>query len=189
MNKYRQAALLIQRSKFFLETKKNLLIFFFLGFRGYLGRKQFNQLKLTSKNYQNQVNQFFANIEQINNQLVRTLTQLNDKLPGFNILLGDFSNHFSSGKTAPVVDPESDLRPRPPVRESSLNPSSTHLINNGTAGKYSLPTSKVSSSIPNNTLTTNELLVDYDSLLSYLTLKYGSPGERESCLRLIEKFF
>ena len=27
-------------------------------------------------------------------------------------------------------------------------------------------------------------MVDYDSLLSYLTLKYGSPGERESCLRL-----
>jgi hypothetical protein len=92
-----------------------------------------------------------------------------------------------TGKTVPVIPPECELRPRPPVRESSLNPSS-HLINNGTAGKYSLPTSKVSSSTPNNTLTTTELLVDYDSLLSYLTLKYGSPGERESCLRLMQRF-
>ncbi len=74
------------------------------------------------------------------------------------------------------------------MRESSLNPSS-HIINNGTAGKYSLPTTKVSSSLsttPTNTLTTKQLIVDYDSLLSYLTLKYGSPGERESCLRLFK---
>jgi len=92
-----------------------------------------------------------------------------------------------SGKTAPVVNAELDVRPRPPVRESSLNPS-LHIINNGSAGKYSLPITKVSSSPPTpstNTLTTNQLMVDYDSLLSYLTLKYGSPGERESCLRLI----
>lgn len=119
--------------------------------------------------YQKQINEFCRHIEEANKQLVSTLTELNDKLPG---------------KTVPITSSESDLRPRPPVRESSLN-SSSHLINNGTAGKYSLPNTKVSSSlsVPNNTLTTNELLVDYDSLLSYLTLKYGSPGERESCLR------
>lgn len=87
------------------------------------------------------------------------------------------------GKIAPVLPPESDLRPRPPIRESSLHPPS-HLINNGTAGKYSLPTTKASSSTSNVTPTSpTDLLVDYDSLLSYLTLKYGSPGERESCLR------
>ncbi len=87
------------------------------------------------------------------------------------------------GKTAPILPPEADLRPRPPIRESSLHPSS-HLMNNGTAGKYSLPTAKVSSSTSNSTaITPPDLLVDYDSLLSYLTLKYGSPGERESCLR------
>lgn len=81
-------------------------------------------------------------------------------------------------KTAPAVNAEVDPRPRPPVRESSLN-SSSHLINNGTPGKYSLP------SLPSPTLSTNQLMLDYDSLLSYLTLKYGSPGERESCLRSV----
>ncbi|CAF1090703.1 unnamed protein product [Adineta steineri] len=151
MNKYRQAALLIQRT-----------------LRGFMARKQLNQLKLTSKTYKNDVNQFCAYIEEINNQLVYTLTQLHDKLPG---------------KTAPIINTELDVRPRPPVRESSLNVSA-QIINNGTAGKYSLPTTKVSSTTtPTSTLTTNQLMVDYDSLLSYLTLKYGSPGERESCLR------
>ena len=106
----------------------------------------------------------------------------------------EYSNKCSShkilliiGKIAPIIKPESELRPRPPVRESSLNPA-THVVNNGIAGKYSLPTTKSSSSTttPTNTLTTNQLMVDYDSLLSYLTLKYGSPGERESCLRLLK---
>ncbi len=142
-----------------------------------MARKQFQQLKLTSTAYENEVYQFCINIEEINNQLVHSLTQLHDKLPG---------------KTAPVIQPESDLRPRPPIRESSLN-SSSHLVNNGTAGKYSLPTTKVAlssaASTPTNTLTTNQLMVDYDSLLSYLTLKYGSPGERESCLRLVWIYF
>ena len=79
---------------------------------------------------------------------------------------------FQTGKIVPIVSIESDHRPRPPVRESSLHPSS-HVINNGTAGKYSLPTAKVSLSSPstNNTLTTTELLVDYDSLLSYFNIE------------------
>lgn len=90
------------------------------------------------------------------------------------------------GKTTAVVNQENDLRPRPPVRESSLNPP-LNLVSNGLAGKYSLPATKSSSATiatPTNTLTSNQLIVDYDSLVSYLTLKYGSPGERESCLRL-----
>jgi len=70
------------------------------------------------------------------------------------------------------TDSNHDQRPRPPVRDSSLYSSTTST---NLPGKYSLPNTK--------TATTNELLVDYDSLLSYLTLKYGSPGERESCLR------
>lgn len=85
----------------------------------------------------------------------------------------------------PIVNTEADTRPRPPVRESSLHPAAI-FPNNGTAGKYSLPIiTKVSSldTTPTSTLTTNQLMVDYDSLLSHLTLKYGSPGERESCLR------
>ncbi|CAF3676597.1 unnamed protein product [Rotaria sp. Silwood1] len=146
MNKYRQAALLIQRR-----------------FRGYIARKQYKKLKTISKTSKNEVNQFCNNIEDINNRFVQILNQLNDKLPG---------------KTVPVINQEDDLRPRPPVRESSLN-STSHTNNTGTAGKYTLPTTTP----PTNTLTTNQLMVDYDSLLSYLTLKYGSPGERESCLR------
>ncbi len=47
-----------------------------------MARKQFNQLKLTSKTCQNEVNLFCANIEEINNRMVYTLSQLNDKLPG-----------------------------------------------------------------------------------------------------------
>ncbi|CAF4117112.1 unnamed protein product [Rotaria sp. Silwood2] len=153
MNKYRQAALLIQRR-----------------FRGHIARKQFKKLKTIFITSKNEVNQFCTHIENLNSQLVRTLTQLNDKLPG---------------KTVPAINPEDGLRPRPPARESSLN-SSSHVSNTGTPGKYSLPTTKVSSSTTTNstnTLTSNQLMVDYDSLLSYLTLKYGSPGERESCLR------
>lgn len=70
-----------------------------------------------------------------------------------------------------------DTRPVPPVRESSLN-----LVNNTiTNGKYSLPMTLTST--PYGTLTADQLLMDYDSLLSQLTLKYGSPGDRESCLR------
>ena len=137
-----------------------------------MGRKLFPQLKLTSTAYENEVYQFCINIEEINNQLVHSLTQLHDKLPG---------------KTTPVIQPESDLRPRPPVRESSLN-SFSHLVNNGTAGKYSLPTTKVVLSSATST-PTNQLMVDYDSLLSYLTLKYSSPGERKSFLRLIWNYF
>ncbi|CAF3797986.1 unnamed protein product [Rotaria sordida] len=138
-------------------------------FRGYIARKQFKKLKTTSKTYKNEVNHFCVNIEDINSRLIQTLTRLNDKLPG---------------KTAPVINQEDDLRPRPPVRESSLHPSS-HTSNTGTSGKCSSPTTKTSSTTttPTNTLTANQLMVDYDSLLSYLTLKYGSPGERESCLR------
>ena len=86
------------------------------------------------------------------------------------------------GKPAPTPSPEPDLRPRPPVRDSSLHPPAP-ILNNGTAGKYSLPPPKTSSSTTKNSSASNDLLVDYDSLLSYLTLKYGSPGERESCLR------
>jgi hypothetical protein len=85
MNKYRQAALLIQRSKFPLPKKKQnffIIKYYFLGLRGYLARKQFNQLKITSKTYQNEVNQFCAHIEEINNRIVHTLIQLKDKLPG-----------------------------------------------------------------------------------------------------------
>jgi hypothetical protein len=80
---------------------------------------------------------------------------------------------------------ECNSRPRPPTRESSLNPA-VHLLNNGTAGKYSLPVlMKTSSSdtTSTSTLTSHQLILDYDSLLTQLTLKYGSPGERESCLR------
>ena len=47
-----------------------------------MAKKQFIQLKLTSEAYQNEVNQFCANIEDTNNRLVRALDQLNDKLPG-----------------------------------------------------------------------------------------------------------
>ena len=86
------------------------------------------------------------------------------------------------GKPAPTPSPEPDLRPRPPVRDSSLHPPA-QILNNGIAGKYSLPATKTSSSTTNTTVASTDLLVDYDSLLSYLTLKYGSPGERESCLR------
>ncbi|CAF3529258.1 unnamed protein product [Rotaria socialis] len=152
MNKYRQAALLIQRR-----------------FRGYVGRKHFKQLKSISQIYKDEVNQFCANIEDINSQMIQTLTQLGDKFPG---------------KTVPSVNPEDDHRPRPPVRESSLN-SSSQINNTGLGGRYSLPTTKIGSppTTPTSTLTTNQLMVDYDSLLSYLTLKYGSPGERESCLK------
>jgi hypothetical protein len=80
MNKYRQAALLIQRSKF-----KNMiyyLIRIFLGLRGYMARKQFKHLKLTSRACETEVHQFCVNIEEINNQLIHSLTQLDDKLPG-----------------------------------------------------------------------------------------------------------
>ncbi|CAF1014750.1 unnamed protein product [Adineta ricciae] len=152
MNKYRKAALLIQRIQ-----------------RGHTARKLFQQLKLASKNYRNETNDLCIYIEDLNNRYVYTLTQLNDKLPG---------------QPTPAVITEHDLRPRPPVRESSLN-SSSHLVNSGLAGKYSLPAAKMSSipSTPTSTLTTNQLMLDYDSLLSHLTLKYGSPGERESCLR------
>ena len=86
------------------------------------------------------------------------------------------------GKPAPTPSPEPDPRPRPPVRDSSLHPPA-QVMNNGIAGKYSLPATKTSSSTSNGTVVSTDLLVDYDSLLSYLTLKYGSPGERESCLR------
>lgn len=93
------------------------------------------------------------------------------------------------GKSTPIVNSENDTRPRPPVRESSLH-SSAHITSNGTTGRHSLPTTKLASppTTPTNTLTTNQLMMDYDSLLSFLTLKYGSPGERESCLRLIKMF-
>lgn len=128
MNKYRQAALVIQRR-----------------FRGYRTRKQYDQLKLTVK-------KFCCHIEQINHDYHDKLVHLTKKSNSVE------SNH--------------DHRPRPPVRDSSLYSS---INSNNAPGKYSLPNTK--------TLTTNELLVDYDSLLSYLTLKYGSPGERESCLR------
>lgn len=81
MNKYRQAALLIQRSKFHRRRiKENSSII--LGIRGHLARKQFKQLKLTTETYQNEVHQLCASIEEMNNQLLHKLTQLNDKLPG-----------------------------------------------------------------------------------------------------------
>ena len=47
-----------------------------------MARKQLNLLKLTSKTHQNEVNQFCANIEDINSRMAYTLTELNDKLPG-----------------------------------------------------------------------------------------------------------
>ena len=128
-------------------------------------------MKLARKACQNQVAEFCVHIEQINHQLVHTLNHLNDRAPG---------------KTEPMqVSESAENRPRPPVRESSLNNTLT-VTNNRSTGKYSLPntTKSPSSGTPSpNTMTTNQLMIDYDSLLSYLTLKYGSPGERESCLR------
>lgn len=182
MSKYRDAALLIQRSKFDCNKKFSLHPIFYLGLRGHLARKQFKQLKLTAKGYQNEIQQFCASIEGMNQQLLQQLNQLNDKLPGLIVFSRKFDLNCAVGKEVPVPPPESDIRPRPPLRESSLHPP-PHIMNNGIAGKYSLPTAKVSSSTPSSSLASTDLLVDYDSLLSYLTLKYGSPGERESCLR------
>ncbi|CAF1195399.1 unnamed protein product [Adineta ricciae] len=171
MNKYRKAALLIQRSKSYLQRNEQqaLVRFVFVVQRGHTARKLFQRLKLASNNYRNETNDLCISIEDLNNRYVYTLTQLDDKL---------------TGQPTPAVSAEHDLRPRPPVRESSLN-SSSHLVNSGLAGKYSLPATKMLSipSTPTSTLTSNQLMLDYDSLLSHLTLKYGSPGERESCLR------
>ena len=140
-------------------------------------------MKSTVTAYQNEIQEFCQSIEEINNQLVYRLNQLNDQLPGMRISHEMFSYSIDLiGKTVPTPSPEPDLRPRPPVRDSSLHPP-PQISNNGIAGKYSLPATKTSSSTTNNTLSSTDLLVDYDSLLSYLTLKYGSPGERESCLR------
>ena len=128
-------------------------------------------MKLANKAYQHEVAEFCVHVENINQQLIQTLNHLNDKAPG---------------KTEPMqVSESTETRPRPPVRESSLNNTLT-VSNNRSTGKYSLPnnTKSSSSGTPSpNTMTTNQLMIDYDSLLSYLTLKYGSPGERESCLR------
>ena len=57
-------------------------LFFFKGFRGYIARKSFIQLKSSSELSQNEVNQFCLNIEEINDRLTEILTQLNDKFPG-----------------------------------------------------------------------------------------------------------
>jgi hypothetical protein len=75
-----------------------------------MARKQFNQLKLTSKTCQNEVNLFCANIEEINNRMAYTLSQLNDKLPGlmlfstnkvFISLFSGIIEKFPRGKTTP----------------------------------------------------------------------------------------
>ena len=85
MSKYRHAALLIQRSKSIYHSEISSHSIWYLGFRGYLGRKQFVQLQSTAKAYQNEIQQFCNSIEEINNQLVQKLNQLNDKLPGRRI--------------------------------------------------------------------------------------------------------
>lgn len=52
------------------------------GFRGHIARKHYKKLKSMSQMYKYEINQFCAHIEDINNRLIQTLTQLNDKLPG-----------------------------------------------------------------------------------------------------------
>jgi hypothetical protein len=49
-----------------------------------MARKQFKHLKLTSRACETEVHQFCVNIEEINNQLIHSLTQLGDKLPGLD---------------------------------------------------------------------------------------------------------
>ena len=86
MSKYRQAALLIQRSEFTHCEELSGHSMRYLGFRGHLARKQFRLLKSTVQAYQNEIQHFCNSIEEINNQLVHRLNQLSDKLPGMRIL-------------------------------------------------------------------------------------------------------
>jgi hypothetical protein len=88
MDKYRQAALLIQRSKYSRKRKRNSSVYsiLFSGIRGHFARKQYKQIKLTKNAYQNEVQKLCAGIEEMNNQLVTNLNQLNDKLPGLTFV-------------------------------------------------------------------------------------------------------
>ncbi|CAF0766669.1 unnamed protein product [Didymodactylos carnosus] len=160
MNKYREAALKIQRR-----------------FRGYVARRRYSQLRLNFRKSVDQVYNFCATIEQMNVQVLNTLLRLNDKLPG-----------------KPAV-------PFPPARQSSLAtismlPASTvtlptkniHTQNSAHTNKISnhpILTEKVPSSTAASTVSSSSIqsTADYDSLLTNLTLKYGSPTDRESCLR------
>lgn len=127
-------------------------------FRGHWARLHYKRLKQRSETLSNEFVEFSLQIEHLNDQMVDSLK---------NLIV--------------VVPKETNGRPRPPARESSL-----HSSPFSTLGKHSLPIIPKTPSLertPTSTLTTNQLMMDYDSLLTHLTLKYGSPGERESCLR------